>query len=220
MRGRRGTAIASVAVVLAVALAAGCSSVKVRPSDLGDDPSTASPPITAPPTTAPPTSAPTPTTASSPLPTPTTAPSPLPTPTTDPDSDGDGHTSAEAQVRAFVRGFIAADNHASATGDYRAWDALVSDCRWCARKRAYVTKIYDGGGRVEGELFTKVRVTTTSRHGDVYVVHIATEVSAYTEFDGSGAVIDEDDAAPSLLTLAVKRLDGRWKVVSGSFQRR
>jgi len=106
---------------------------------------------------------------------------------------------------------------ATKTGKYTARDKVTaSSCAWCATNKAFVDKIYGGGGHVEGELFTKNAFTVTGPSKGVYTVIVNTTVSRYKEINGSGTVLDSRGDRDGLLVLQVSA--GTSKVVEASWQ--
>jgi len=125
---------------------------------------------------------------------------------------------AASTIKKLTQQFLAADNHASKTGDYAARDKLTSpSCAWCAQKKAYVEKIYSGGGKVTGELFTHNHIDVQGPNSGKYFALITTTVSKYKEVDGNGRVIDSHGDRTGLLSLTYAKSGSSWKVVEGSW---
>lgn len=162
---------------------------------------------------------PSPSASTSPSITPTASATPAPSPT-----KSDGKTVTKGGVatgkgadaaRTVAQAFIAADNVSTKTGSFTARDKLTaSSCTWCADKRAFVAKIYNAGGHIDGELFTKNTFTVTAPSTGVYTVVVDTTVSRYKEINGAGKVTDSHADRTGLLTLQV----GGSKVAAASWQ--
>jgi len=156
--------------------------------------------------------------ASDPTPTASAAASPSASPSRS-SSTGPSAGPDAAAIRALAAAFLAADNSATRTGDYATRDKLTTNaCAWCTQKKAYVTKIYRGGGKVTGELFTKNSVSVRGPVRGLYYATINTTVSKYTEVDGSGKTIDARGDRKGVLTLTAAQSGGSWKVIGGLWQ--
>lgn len=158
-----------------------------------------------------------------PTPTPSATPSASPSPSPS-STKGGGDTvtkggpakgkAAEA-AKKVAQAFVAADNVSTRTGTFTARDKVTApSCTWCATKRAFVRKIYAGGGHIDGELFTKNTFTVTGPSKGVYTVVVNSTVSKYKEIDGSGKLLDSRGDRDGLLVLQV----GGSKVVGASWQ--
>jgi hypothetical protein len=151
-------------------------------------------------------------------------PDPTPTPSATPSPSRSSSTRPPAGpevpvIKALVAAFITADNSATQTGNYTARDKLTtSACAWCSQKKTYITKIYRGGGKVTGELFTKNSVSVRGPVHGLYYATINTTVSKYTEVDGAGKTIDARGDRKGVLTLTAGRSGASWKVVGGLWQ--
>jgi len=134
---------------------------------------------------------------------------------TDPADPAD---STIAQITKLTQQFLDADNVATQTGDFTARDALTSDqCTWCTQKRQYIAKIYDGVGKIDGELFVDSTIKVSPDGPGKYAANINTTVSAYTETAGDGSIIDQAAAKPALLSLTWSNATGTWLIVYAAY---
>ncbi len=132
-------------------------------------------------------------------------------------SRGEAKGAQAAAAITVAKAFVAGDNIATKTGSYKVRDKVTaSACEWCAQKRAYVRKIYGGGGHITGELFTKNSYRVAGPSNGQYTVAVDTTVSKYREVDGSGDVIDTHGPRDGVLILHVE--SGGDKVVAGAWQ--
>ena len=123
-----------------------------------------------------------------------------------------------AQITKLTQQFLDADNVATQTGDFTARDALTSDqCTWCTQKRQYIAKIYDGGGKIDGELFVGSTIKVSPDGPGKYAANVNTTVSAYTETAGDGSIIDQAPAKPALLSLTWSDATGTWLIVYAAY---
>ncbi|WP_115850780.1 DUF6318 family protein [Thermasporomyces composti] len=155
-------------------------------------------------------------------PTPTEAATPSASPTgatvitSSPGEEVDPATAVE--VKAFISDYLRAQNEATRTGDFSTVDTMVTDtCQVCAASKQYITRAYQSGGKVEGGVFSNPTVTVGTRRGDRILVTVKAVVTAYTTTDGSGKVVDQGPAAEETYQYEVSQVDGRWRIVGGSF---
>lgn len=206
---RARLALATLVCAAALALS-GCGSSAAPPIAGGPASTSASP--TASPSTSPTPSA---TTAA----TPTASPSPSKTTRNGATvtKGGSAKGAAADAAKKVAQAFVAANNVSMKTGTFAARDKVTaSSCASCAMNRAFVNKIYTGGGHIDGELFTKNTFTVTGPKEGVYIVVVNTTVSRYKEIDGSGKVLDSRGDRDGLLALQVD--GGTSKVVAASWQ--
>lgn len=151
---------------------------------------------------------------------PTTSPSASPTGavviTSSPGEDVDPATALE--VKTFISDYLRAQNQATRTGDFSTVDAMVTDtCQVCAASKRYITRAYQSGGKIEGGVFSEPTISVGKRRGDRILVTVKAVVTAYKTTDGSGKVVDRGPAAEETYQYQVRQVDGRWRVVGGSF---
>lgn len=123
-------------------------------------------------------------------------------------------------VKAFMRRFVKVDNHATETGDYEVRDTMVTDgCQVCAASKRYTTKLYDGGGKIDGSLFTDSTINITGTAQGKYFVKLDTVVSAYKSYNGAGTVVDQGPDEHQIYSYVVKKNpSGDWQIVGGGVQ--
>lgn len=134
----------------------------------------------------------------------------------EPSEDVDPATAAE--IEAFVDAYLTAQNEATGNGDFSTVDTMIEEsCQVCVSSKQYITRAYGAGGKVEGGIFTEPTITVGKRRGDRILVTVKAVITAYKTTDGSGKVVDQGPAAEETYQYHVSQVDGRWRIVGGSF---
>jgi len=137
---------------------------------------------------------------------------------TGPASPGDPEV--EAQVEAFVADYLAAQNEATRTGDFAVVDTMITDdCTVCVASQDYITEAYDSGGEVKGGLYDAPQISVGAERDGEVSVRVDATITAYKTTNGSGEVTDQGPAEKQSNQYSVARVDGEWRIVSGSVVR-
>jgi hypothetical protein len=129
---------------------------------------------------------------------------------------GEVDQATAAEVEAFIGDYLAAQNKATGNGDFSAVDAMVKSCTVCAASKQYISGAYASGGKVEGGIFTKPKITVGGQRSDRITVTVDAVISAYKTTDGSGKVVDEGPAETVRYQYSVISAGEGWQIAEGS----
>lgn len=176
----------------------------------------------------PPTTTPTPLLASSPTPGPTPAPSPsASTPPTgfdasvapSPPHDLEGPASKQA-AGAVAAYFVSLFPYISATGDFRAWDALSGEfCDYCANARAMAQEDASQNRHSVGGQVVVGHTTLFDYRKNEYAVLLEISQMPWQTLDADGVVVDEGvETTRGTVDMVVRWHGGSWTIESASLR--
>lgn len=122
-----------------------------------------------------------------------------------------------AEVEAFMKGYLDAENEAIRDGDFSKVKPLIEDCQVCTASRKSIEEVYQNGGRIEGSLFTEPKIDVGRENKGTVTVTVVSTISAYKVIDDTGTVADQEPAKEQTFQYGVAKKGGEWKIVSGRF---
>ncbi|UZN03037.1 DUF6318 family protein [Cellulomonas sp. S1-8] len=145
-------------------------------------------------------------------------PTPTPTPTMDvtvpPERPEAMGTASADGAAAAARYFISLYPYAYATGDLAAWNELAATgCAFCDSTRDGVTRVHQGGGRVEGGTITVESADGTEVDaGRWYSATVVATEAPSAEHDVNGTILSESPGGVYEFAVALTFASGSWIV--------